>query len=68
MGPLKPYYNQHGNIVSIVSLTLPFAQGHRGSASVWRADPGRRYVLGLLCVLTTAARNRALRSINSPVC
>lgn len=43
-----------------------------GVPSLPLLDPGPRYASSLLCVLTTAApaaaKNRALRSINRPVC
>ncbi len=50
----------------------PCGQEHHGCAVASLVDPDSRYALNLPRVLTTAvlaaAKNRALRSINSPVC
>lgn len=50
----------------------PSGQEHHGCAGASLVDPDTCYALDLLCVLTTAAlaaaKERALRSINSPVC
>lgn len=50
----------------------PRRQEHHGCAVASLEDPDPRYALNLLRVLTTAvlaaAKNGALRSINSPVC
>ena len=55
-----------------LGVFAPCRHEHPGCAAAFLVDPDRRYALNLLRVLTAAApaaaKNRALRSINSPVC